>query len=244
MLTSLDPKQAILPIFKMSRSISFRGLLGTGFVVGIDPPFFLVTAAHVLRDTALLDDEILAIALYRSEQNIEAGEIGNYKCSDKYDVAVVGLAGLADIVSLPILSGNISTQDDVLTFEYSSTSTKPIPDGRVGAHFSPFTHKGNVLRHHTSDYPEKVPTHVLDTSFPALQGASGAPVMRATDLAVAGMLVANHERQLLPAQVVRIEHDDKSVEETKYFLPTGRAVSSEVLRAVLDDFQVKYELAR
>jgi len=171
--------------------------------------------------------------LYKGKDPVQAAEIGNYKMSDKYDVAVVGLAGVTEVVSLPILRSNISSIEDILTFEYSSTAPKAIPDGRVGAHFSPFTHKGNVLRHYTSDYPEKVSTPVMDTSFPALQGASGAPVMRATDFGVAGML--------LPAQVVRIEQEDKTTEEIRYFLPTGRALSSEVLRTVLDSFGIEYE---
>jgi len=179
--------------------------------------------------------------LYKGKDPVQAAEIGNYKMSDKYDVAVVGLAGVTEVVSLPILRSNISSIEDILTFEYSSTAPKAIHDGRVGAHFSPFTHKGNVLRHYTSDYPEKVSTPVMDTSFPALQGASGAPVMRATDFGVAGMLVGNYERHLLPAQVVRIEQEDKTTEEIRYFLPTGRALSSEVLRTVLDSFGIEYE---
>jgi len=56
MISDLDPKDAILPIFKLARHISFRGLLGTGFVVGVDTPF-LVTAAHVFRDSPLQPDE-------------------------------------------------------------------------------------------------------------------------------------------------------------------------------------------
>lgn len=241
-MQSLDPKQAILPIFRLSGDVSFRGLLGTGFLTGREPQV-LVTAAHVFRDNPLQPDECYAVALYNAPDRIEGVEIITYTTSDKYDVAVarLGARNTDVLLSLPILTSHIASDQDILTFEYSPTTSRASAHGRVAAHFSPFTHKGNILRHYVSDYPEKVPTPVMDTSFPALQGASGAPVMRASDFAVAGMLVANHERHLLPAQVVHIERDHDTFEEIRYFLPTGKAVACEVIRTVLDDFGIKYE---
>lgn len=57
------------------------------------------------------------------------------------------------------------------------------------------------------------PTEVLDLSFPALKGSSGAPIIVEHDGMVTGMIVANIERHLLPAQVERIETVDGIVEE-------------------------------
>jgi hypothetical protein len=78
----------------------------------------------------------------------------------------------------------------------------------------------------------------LDTSFPALQGASGAPILRARDFAVVGMLVANHERHLLPAQVVRIETNNEALEETRYLLPVGKAIEAHFVLEVLDQMGI------
>ena len=46
---------------------------------------------------------------------------------------------------------------------------------------------------------------------------------------VTGILVANQERHLLPAQIVRIEEGPEFSEETRYFLPYGKALHSKVL---------------
>jgi len=77
------------------------------------------------------------------------------------------------------------------------------------------------------------PTEVLDLSFPALKGSSGAPIIVEHDGMVTGMIVANIERHLLPAQVERIETVDGIVEERRYFLPIGKAISSIHLREAL-----------
>ena len=104
--------------------------------------------------------------------------------------------------------------------------------------FTPLTHKGNVLRHYKSTFPESHPTPSLDTSLPALQGASDSPVPRAHDFTVVGMLVANHERHLRPAHVVRIETNNEAVEETRYFLPVGKAIEAHFILEVLDQMEI------
>jgi len=65
--------------------------------------------------------------------------------------------------------------------------------------------------------------------------------MRSPDHAVVGMIVANHERHLLPAQVVRVEEEPK---EVRYFLPLGLAIGVEALTEVLDEVgdDVQYAL--
>ena len=240
MLLDLEPRAAILPIFKMlGNQVDFRGLLGTGFVVGSEIPW-LLTAAHVFRDNPRAKEEEYG-ALFYNDGNLKIGIIGEPLFSSSHDVAAINLRGTQGLTPLPLLRKPISENLDVLTFEYSSTTVRRLDDGRLGAHFSPFTHKGNVLRHYESDFPEKVPTPVMDTSFPALQGASGAPVMRARDFGVTGMLVANHERHLLPAQVARIEHDEEVAEETRYFLPTGKALASSVIVTFLEEQNIAYD---
>ncbi len=234
MLLKLEPRTAILPIFKMLRNQEeFRGLLGTGFVVGSETQW-LLTAGHVFHDDPRAGDEEYGVLFYH-HGNLKIGVISEPLLSSSHDIAAVNLRGVEGLTSLPVLSKQISGNVDVLTFEYSATTANRLDDGRLGANFVPFTHKGNILRHYESDFPERMPTAVMDTSFPALQGASGAPVMRAKDFAVAGMLIANHERHLLPAQIVRIEHTESAVEETKYFLPTGKALASSVITSFLEE---------
>jgi hypothetical protein len=60
--------------------------------------------------------------------------------------------------------------------------------------FTPYFRKGHVICRYSSDFHEKAPTMSFDLSFPALGGASGAPVVIEHDGSVTGMIVANVER--------------------------------------------------
>jgi hypothetical protein len=65
----------------------------------------------------------------------------------------------------------------------------------------------------------------LELSYPALKGASGAPVFFETSQRIVGVIVANLERELLPAQVLSAYREDGSKsEEISYFLPNGIAI--------------------
>jgi hypothetical protein len=66
---------------------------------------------------------------------------------------------------------------------------------------------------------------MLELSFPALRGASGAPVVeiRGTALFAHGVIVANTEHHLLPAHIETVlDSKNQLLEERKYFLPQGR----------------------
>jgi hypothetical protein len=59
---------------------------------------------------------------------------------------------------------------------------------------------------------------------------------------VIGMLVANVERHLVPAQVVRIEEKNGSSEETRYYLPFGKAIDASDIASFLNAASVSFEL--
>jgi hypothetical protein len=226
-MTGLDVQRAVIPIVSRDPDGRVTGLLGTGFFVGRRR--VVVTAAHVFKDSPLAPGHRYAIAFLNASDQVQLADVGNIVFADTHDMAFFRAESVPGSVSLPLSSVQVGTNVDVLTYEYSSTSIHIGSDGKRVVQFSAFTHKGNVLRHYVSDFPERTPTPVLDTSFPALQGASGAPIVRATDFAVVGMLVANHERHLVPAQVVRIESNVEPTEETKYFLPTGKALEATLI---------------
>jgi hypothetical protein len=125
---------------------------------------------------------------------------------------------------------NAPVNFDVLTIEFSGTESRPLADGRREMRFTPYHRKGHVICHYTSTWPESVPTSSLDLSFAALRGASGAPVVVEQNGTVVGMVVANIERHLLPAQVEKVELGPDHREEVKYFLPLGKAISWHHLR--------------
>jgi Trypsin-like peptidase domain len=204
----------------------------TGFIVG-EPPY-LVTAKHVFEEKLHTESNKFGVLTGPPSDNLTVNTLEDIQASPEHDIAAVSAQELPWVHPLSISNQPVPNNQDVLAYEFSSTRIETLATGQRQVLFTPFTHKGNVLRHYTSTFPDRYPTPSFDTSFPALQGASGAPVVRAHDFAVVGMLVANHERHLLPAQVVRLETDERTVEETKYFLPVGKAIEAHFVIEALD----------
>lgn len=234
-MAGLDVQRAIIPIISRDADGKVIDLLGTGFFVGRRR--VVVTAAHVFKNGALPDGHKYAISFLDAESHLQLADLGRIQYAPTHDIALFRAEAVPGSVSLSLAAQPVPTNLDVLTYEFSQTEIFTDDSGNRVVHFSPFTHKGNVLRHYVSDFPERTPTPVFDTSFPALQGASGAPVVRATDFSVVGMMVANHERHLVPAQVVRIDTDAAVREETTYFLPTGKAIEASLIIGFLDIVQ-------
>lgn len=78
---------------------------------------------------------------------------------------------------------------------------------------------------------------MLEVSFPALRGASGAPVFTWTPpYSMFGVLSQNYARELHPAQVERIVGDNGEMqEEQRFYLPQGLAVHVRHVRDLLRD---------
>ncbi len=233
--SSIESTRSILPILKLSSDNRVISVVGTGFVVG--DPTVLITAKHVFEGETLPEESAFG-ALYGPINNLKIATFRRIRRSPDHDIAAVYIQDVPWIQSLQISNQEVPCNEDVLTYEFSSTRIETLSTGERQVAFTPFTHKGNVLRHYESTFPESHSTPSLDTSFPALQGASGAPVLRARDFTVVGMLVANHERHLLPAQVVRIETSNEAVEETRYFLPVGKAIEGHFILEVLDQMKI------
>lgn len=229
----LDPFSAIIPILRLGADGHVKGVAGTGFFVGTRP--VVVTAKHVFLGDPLAEGEQFGMAVFRPDGTVGIGEIKEYLVCEKWDIAVFAAGGHPRATPLALSRTKHPINYDVLAFEYSSTTIETDGAGNRIVNFQPYTHKGNILRHYVSTFPAVIPTPSFDLSFPALQGASGAPVLRNSDWAVVGMLVANVERHLMPAQVVRIDLDGTGHEEVAYFLPTGQAIEASLIADYLDE---------
>jgi hypothetical protein len=62
-------------------------------------------------------------------------------------------------------------------------------------------------------------------------------------IAVFGMIVANVERHLLPAQIVQIQEGDSFTEKASYFLPYGKALARAAVARGLEDMGVPFSYA-
>jgi hypothetical protein len=248
MIPRMIPSKSIVAVVRIGDDNSVKELLGTGFFVKAELPV-LLTAKHAVEGIDFANGEVVGIALLgapAADGTVDMWRLGTSWFSTNFDIAMFDVADLLKevpaIEPLPLHGAEVAGNLDVLTWEFSGTTHELREDGIREMLFQPFTRKGNILRYYTSTYPEHHPTRSFDVSFPALQGASGAPVLDGTTFGVAGMLVANHERHLLPAQVVKVDLGDKQYEEIKYFLPVGKAIASEVLIATLEKIGAKPEI--
>jgi hypothetical protein len=247
MAAELKPDRAIVPIVRYAPERPISEVLGTGFFVGNMETIHLVTAKHVISSSPLAEGEKFAL-VFNDGKGTAIIAISQVRAARDFDVAVcsVSRSHLELAVPLAIARSDPALNDDVFSYEYSSTRIERTATG-THVSFDPYTHKGNVVRSYVSTFPETVKTPTILTSYPALQGASGAPVIapgpKRQSFAVVGMLVANSERHLLPAQVVKIEDGPSYSETTSYFLPYGKALSWSVLTQCLEGMGVPFAYA-
>jgi trypsin-like peptidase len=216
-----EPLTAIFPVLKVDcRGERVLECLGTGFFVRDDG--LVMSCAHVLGVHPAPGEMIAVIPA--------PGKILYFVLdvivSPRFDIAVGRLYVRPPGISiLAIAERDMPINVDVLTVEFSgTTSSQAIP----------YYRKGHVITRYVSDFGNLLKgATVLDLSFPALKGASGAPVLVEREGVVIGMVVSNVERHLLPAHLERLESPDGSVEEHQYFLPVGQAISWQHLRDFL-----------
>lgn len=248
MAVQLAPGRAIVPIVAYSAGKPIKTILGTGFFVGKGSVSHLVTAKHVIAAGAPVNGDDGYAFVFAGAEAIGILPILKIWAAEHYDIAVCEIAvdqlQEQGAVPLPLARENPSLNDDVLSYEYSSSR---IEVGATNTHvsFEPYAHKGNIVRYFESTFPEGRATPSFLTSFPALRGASGAPILAASpnrkSFAVAGMTIANVERHLMPAQIVRGEDEKGGYEETSYFLPYGMAIALSPLVKCLEGMKIPFD---
>jgi len=216
------PLKTIFPIVSVRRKPELGySFLGTGFFISDDGTF--LTAKHIFEDPNVTDRSTYNAVMLHGDPTPR--NISGVKFSQRFDIALGHVEEAQDIQPLELATENAPVNFDIVTVEFSGTELRQMKDGNIALVFIPYFRKGYVICRYTSDFPEQIPTESLDISFPALKGASGAPVIVERDGSITGMIVANVERHLLPAQVIRVHEDQKYTEEVRYFLPVGKALS-------------------
>jgi hypothetical protein len=249
MAADLNPERAIVPIVRASHERPVIEILGTGFFVGTGEVLHVITAKHVITSFAPAEGEHLAV-VFRGTTGIACVSIAQVVASTGFDIAAGAIDKSHIPEAVPIAIGDIDPplSANVFSFEYSSTRIERTEKGGTLVSFEPYAHKGNIVRRYVSTFPETTPTPSILTSFPALRGASGAPILAAnatkSEFGVVGMTVANLERHLLPAQVVEVHDGDTFSETTSYFLPYGKALGREVVAMCLEQMNVPFEYCK
>lgn len=220
----LVPDQCIVPLVVLNEDGSCGRFLGTAFFVN-DPPV-LITCAHVLGNDSM------GVAVACRDHPGRLFPANRERIDVKSDLACLRVRDYEPLRFLALAKNeNLMLNHQVCCFEYSTTV---VAGDRIN--FSPSNRMGNVTRFRdlTSVYGV-AGDQMLELSFPALLGASGAPVMDSlTPYHVWGVVTANYASEPLPAHIEKIL-DDKGVvtEETKFYLPQALAIHVKHVRSLI-----------
>ena len=211
---TMQPAHVIVPILAMRPNGEIAQFLGTGFFVGADG--LLMTADHVIRDW----EGPLAIACVSDLSRTYAARI--VEQDGPHDIALLRVESYRPPSVLTLaFDGPFNSNVPLLALEYGTTKTA----GREIT-LGPATRLGNMTRMMNMEMLGPAGIDALELSFPALRGASGAPVMRSDNYAVWGIVVANVSYHLLPAQIESVLDEDNNIfEEVRYMLPQAAAVN-------------------
>ncbi|WP_328857770.1 serine protease [Williamsia herbipolensis] len=219
----MDPHDAVVAVIGPHAETGCTTLLGTGSLIGDGS--VLLTAAHVGGDE-------VTVASLRDDDGPQAYPARLIERDGAHDLALYRVEGYRAEKPLTPWWAPITFDRDLVTFEYSPSA--PEGDQLV---LSPATRIGHMTRMiDVSDRYGPRGEWALELSFPAVGGASGAPVMLKDDLygiaanqrpwSIVGVITGNIAHHLLPLQVDEyLGADNSYVSETRYMLPQGLAVN-------------------
>jgi hypothetical protein len=222
----IDPSEIVVPIFGIDESsnaiLGKYVFLGTGFF--IDNPSFLVTADHVVRDWK----QSLGITILSNPERIISAKI--VKRDHKTDLALLEVSEYHSENALQLADDDEIIQNQLIyCMEYSTTWAQ-----NKEIHLSPATRIGNVTRKFDlQDRYGMAGDEMLELSFPALRGASGAPIISGS-FHVWGVIIATAEYHFLPVQIESVlDEKNQLIEETRFLLPQALAVHVKHIRALM-----------
>ena len=226
---NIRPSETFVPILGYDEKSNTKVFLGTGTFVGDKP--WLVTAEHVVRDWRGV------LGVINVEKSARIHEAKLLASDPQVDLALLEVPGYS-------LSKTVQLAEDdeirynlpVVCYEYGTTRTQG-----TFINFAPATRLGNVTRQlDLSDRFNKAGENILELSFPALRGASGAPVLSNHDYKLWGIVIANVSYYLLPAQIESVlDEKNNLIAETYYLLPQAVAVHVKHVRAFIQQYVVK-----
>lgn len=207
--------------------------LGTGSIIGDGT--VVLTADHVIRGCS----GQLAFALI-IDNTVQSFPLTVLESDQRRDLALLRIHGFRAADPLQVaFDAKVHYNSDLVALEYAQT----VNESGVFL-LNPAMRRGHNTR---TVQAEKLGAiaglDALELSFPALQGASGAPVLfestpfipEELKWGIVGVLVANVAYHAIPAQVISlVAEDDSYIEERRYMLPQGLAVNVNHLKPMYE----------
>jgi hypothetical protein len=223
---ALNPLSVIVPIFGVGAPDSNSRFLGTGSIVGDGS--ILLTADHVIRDWPY---SLIIVTMLDTQKQYWQAEI--IERDTAHDLVLLRVDQYRPENPLqPAFDSPLHANSPLMTFEYGTT----IVAGDVIT-LEPATRLGHITRvRNLQDTLGAAGDAALELSWPALRGASGAPVVfNDGTFRIVGIVIANVSYHLLPAQIESVLDDKNNlIEETKYMLPQAIAVNIRHVRPMYE----------
>lgn len=228
----MDPREVIVPLFEGRQKA--ENYLGTGSIIGDGT--VVLTCEHVIRGCTgqlafpkLVDGRLRAFGLTVLEADRSR------------DLALMRIEGYQAPNPLQIaFDVHVAYNSNLLTLEYAQTEKTDTG----GFWLNPAVRRGHKTRNvDVERFGAIAGLHALELSFPALEGASGAPVMFEASpfvphepaWGIVGVLITNIGYDTVPAQIVtELGADNSYLEERQYILPQGIAVDINHLKPLYE----------
>jgi hypothetical protein len=233
MPNAIEAQSSIVPI--VGERDGVWTFLGTGFFV--DDTRSILTCQHVVRDAL----HITVLVAPPDESKFTSHKVKAIFRSATRDISILETENVAYAQPLALDSSRLEDLDagtEIASFDYARTrpafdaATKSLSLGGAGMSFQ----MGYIRRRFVASAANNVDTKMIETSFPALRGASGAPIFRRNSLLVVGMVVGNVNEELQPIEVIEDTSPNGSP-TVRYYLPMGRAIWTEHLVESLDQYR-------
>ncbi len=224
-MKQISPTQTAVPIIGLNENGSSGPFLGSASF--ISEKNYLLTCAHVVNQWAGAYGFFLP---YSKKDSIFEAKL--IKTDNSRDLACLHAKDYVPPHSFPLFDKDVNDAISlVCTLDYGPT----VVAGRE-INFSATTQLGNITRiRNMTNFYRKGGADMLELSFPALKGASGAPVVLAHHpFPLLGVIAANVDTELLPAQIETILDPKGNIEEQRrYFLPRALAINVQQVKEFL-----------
>ena len=215
-----DPTLIVVPLFGLNDRGTPLQFLGTGLFTGREP--HLLTCDHVLRQWP----GPVGIALTSRGNAIF---LGTPLLRDEVrDLAILRVPGYVPQNVFPFFTGDYPENFPVISLDYAGSAT-------VGGELQILIntrHGGIIRRHRQFDRLGDVGARALELSFPALSGASGAPVLAPSIFVALGLVRDNVTHVLNHTQLEPMfDQANNRVEHGEYPLPAALAIDASHLQA-------------
>lgn len=219
----MNPSEVIVPLIALDANRNFSHFLGSSAFVGQQS--YLVTADHVIGEHR----DNFAVQIPGHAPDLAIAHLVR-RDLDR-DIAVFEVPGYSPDEPLEMASDDeIAHNKTIVCFEYSHTR-----DIAGITTTQPATRLGSVTRFiDESGAYGLAGQDALELSFPALRGASGAPVLSLDNHRIWGIIKANISYELLPVQIESVlDAENQLYEEVRYLLPQAIAIHVRHLRHLL-----------